>query len=76
MYILKCICPSVLLFYCSPCPAQKDFFPTKPSVFWIISARKILNAKLQSSQSLFLTTENAKDTKTFRLFCAFRVQEK
>lgn len=32
MYIPKCICPSVLLFYCSPRPTQKDFFPTKPFI--------------------------------------------
>ena len=53
-------CSTVLLFYCSPCLAQKDYFPTKPSVFQIISVGKILKAKLQSSQSLFLTTENTK----------------
>ena len=30
MYIPKCICTSVLLFYCPPRPVQKDFFPTMP----------------------------------------------
>ena len=30
MYIPKCICTSVLLFYCPPRPAQKDYFPTRP----------------------------------------------
>ena len=32
MYIPKYICTTVLLFYCSPRPAQKDYFPTKPFI--------------------------------------------
>ena len=32
MYILKCICPSVLLSYCSPRPSKKAYFPTKPFI--------------------------------------------
>ena len=63
MYIPKYICTTDLLFYCSPRPAQKDYFPTKPFI--------------PSRNSLHVTRSYDHGRhEIFRLFRAFRVQKK
>ena len=73
MYIPKCICPSVLL---SAMPSSERLLPYKAFRVPYYLRRENIKRKVAESQSLFLTTENTKDTKIFRLFCVFRVQEK